>query len=281
MITQRLAKRLAGNHRHLLIRNQQHEPILREISDLRWLLDYALPFAWNEVRYQIESRRRWSVRPWSVTCGPHTFTISGLHADSLMVQSFTRYGCYEPALVQKMLETVSPDDVFWDIGAGIGYYALFLSQILISPDRILCLEVDKTQVRQFRRNFSRYPVKPLLLTIPVSNRDGAGTITLDGLLQRAAAPTVIKIDIEGAEVNAIEGASKVIRAHRPKLFIEVHPRHIVRYAEDGIETLFGTLGQSYEDPVRAESLGAAKGAGGLGLAPSDNCGAYRRVPRDY
>ena len=39
-------------------------------------------------------------------------------------------------------------------------------------------------------------------------------------------PDVIKIDVEGAEISVLEGAIKVLEAHKPLIFSSVHPKHI-------------------------------------------------------
>ena len=37
------------------------------------------------------------------------------------------------------------------------------------------------------------------------------------------APSFIKIDIEGAEAGCLQGAQKLLRRHKPRIFVEVHP----------------------------------------------------------
>jgi FkbM family methyltransferase len=46
--------------------------------------------------------------------------------------------------------------------------------------------------------------------------------------QKLAPPRVMKIDIEGAELLALRGASRVLREHRPSLAIEIHSADIGR-----------------------------------------------------
>ncbi|MBP2160960.1 MULTISPECIES: FkbM family methyltransferase [Asticcacaulis] len=55
------------------------------------------------------------------------------------------------------------------------------------------------------------------------------------------APTVIKLDVEGAEVNALAGAAATIRRHKPKLAICAYHKH------DDLVTLFEAIGAIRDD----------------------------------
>jgi FkbM family methyltransferase len=46
------------------------------------------------------------------------------------------------------------------------------------------------------------------------------TITLDSLLDRFQAPSFIKIDVEGAEADVLEGCKRVISKSRPYIYFE-------------------------------------------------------------
>ena len=47
------------------------------------------------------------------------------------------------------------------------------------------------------------------------------TLTLDTLLDSFAAPTFLKIDVEGAEAMVLRGAAKLLSTVRPTIYIEV------------------------------------------------------------
>lgn len=46
------------------------------------------------------------------------------------------------------------------------------------------------------------------------------TVTLDSLLEKLEPPTLIKIDVEGAEVGVLEGAEHILNAVRPVIYLE-------------------------------------------------------------
>lgn len=59
-----------------------------------------------------------------------------------------------------------------------------------------------------------------LLTVPIRKLD---SLVFDDVLP---APQIIKIDVEGAEVHVLKGATKVLSIHRPRLFIEAHSQSL-------------------------------------------------------
>jgi FkbM family methyltransferase len=60
------------------------------------------------------------------------------------------------------------------------------------------------------------------ITVPV--------VRLDDRLADAGPISLIKIDCEGYEWNVLSGCRDIIRAHRPLLFVELHPKLIGKYA---------------------------------------------------
>jgi hypothetical protein len=65
--------------------------------------------------------------------------------------------------------------------------------------------------------------------------------TLDELAEQYGLPDLIKMDIEGAELDALQGASNVL-LHGPSLFIEVHSPDLV----DRVAGLLDAAGYSVE-----------------------------------
>ena len=51
------------------------------------------------------------------------------------------------------------------------------------------------------------------------------TITLDWVAESQPAPSMIKIDVDGAEYRVLLGAQDVLRRHHPRLLVEVYERN--------------------------------------------------------
>jgi len=61
------------------------------------------------------------------------------------------------------------------------------------------------------------------------------TVTLDWLLEKFPAPTIVKIDVEGAEQRVLLGAHKLLTTIRPRFLCEVQAEN-----RRGIAEIFAT-----------------------------------------
>jgi FkbM family methyltransferase len=154
-------------------------------------------------------------------------------------------------------EFVSAGAVVWDIGANVGVFS-FASAARAGPSgRVYAVEADLWLATLLRRssalpNHGRSAVE--VLPVAISDKvdlarfaiaargrcanfleDTGGstesggvresgwvpTVTLDWLLERIPAPSVVKIDVEGAEYRALKGAKRLLAQVRPIVICEV------------------------------------------------------------
>jgi FkbM family methyltransferase len=158
-------------------------------------------------------------------------------------------------LVQVVDRYVKQGDVVWDIGSNLGILSFCSSLRSGKGGRVYSLEADTRYADIQSRTLKQFPegaasvdvlcaavadgIGLLELLIPkkgharnhltsvAGNRAGDAenykpvvTITLDWLLERWKTPDFIKIDVEGAEVLAINGAERLFREARPIGYIE-------------------------------------------------------------
>lgn len=148
----------------------------------------------------------------------------------------------DPFLLAMARELVRPGMVVWDIGANVGLFAFAAAAL---GAQVLAVEGDTWLASLLHRSvlLNRLPVTVLPAAVSettgigrmqMSDRgracnwlSGAGTsgqavitVTLDWLLEHFPAPQVIKIDIEGKEYAALQGARKVVDL-KPKILCEV------------------------------------------------------------
>jgi len=137
------------------------------------------------------------------------------------------FGLYEVELTPYVRRYVRPRDVCYDVGAAGGYYAFAFAR-LAAPGEVHCFESERPAADELtalaaRNSHLGSRIVVHHARVGASNAE-TGVISLDTVLydQRCPPPNVIKIDAEGAELDILRGAARLLREHRPKLLIEVH-----------------------------------------------------------
>ena len=137
------------------------------------------------------------------------------------------FGLYEGEIASWVRRFIHPGDVCYDIGAADGYYALAFAR-LARPGRVLCFEPARDLAAQLQETIDRnqhlgstIEVAPLRLGV---DRDGMEATTIDVLVYEEGwpPPDVIKMDVDGGEVQVLTGATRVLHEHHPRLIVEVH-----------------------------------------------------------
>lgn len=198
--------------------------------------------------------------------GRETVTSGGLIFDldrsDFVQRQIYLTGEYEPHLCAKIREYLKPGDVFYDIGANIGYLSLYAWKL---GAKVFAFEPNPDVRAQTRRNIDLNGANVELFSCGLSDRaatlplylDQAGNsgasslaprhgksvdiplVTLDSL--DLPPPRLIKIDIEGAEVRAFRGARRVLEGH-PAILCEVSEwslRQLGNSADELFEILDG------------------------------------------
>jgi FkbM family methyltransferase len=157
----------------------------------------------------------------------------------------------EPAVVEALAKYGRQGSVAIDAGANIGLETLLLSSVVGATGMVLSVEPDPLNASKLRTNCNLNEARNVeVIEEAVSNRTGTiafaasgdltshvphatiggshdlrPCVTLDELVRRFAAPTdvsVIKIDVEGHELEVLEGARDLLTSGRPVIIIEVH-----------------------------------------------------------
>jgi FkbM family methyltransferase len=162
----------------------------------------------------------------------------------------------DPHLLKFAMDYVNPGNTVWDIGSNIGLFAFAAAARSGQHGKVLCVEADVWLVKLLRetamlQEMSSAEVEVLsaaaarnveLRTFNVAKRtrsanylEGYGTteakgsrskqlvltVSLDWLAEQYPLPQVVKIDVEGAEVEVLEGAREMLAKARPVVACEV------------------------------------------------------------
>lgn len=116
-----------------------------------------------------------------------------------------------------------------DVGAAEGYYSLYF--LLKTPAKnVLAFEPMDHSLSKLRRNLEHNGLANSprfeLSTKFVGPRNVQGMVTLDSLVSRVHSPCLIKLDVEGAELEVLSGATSFIRDRDVRWIIEVHSKEL-------------------------------------------------------
>jgi len=155
-----------------------------------------------------------------------------------------------------MSERLRPGDLAVDVGCFKGAYTYWMRRAVGPMGSVVAFEPQPEQVAYIRQMVTRMNWPNVRVESKgVSNVDGEMTLlrpasgheatfvarkaeeqpcerivvpvtTLDAYLaDSGASPRFIKIDVEGHELDVLEGAREIISAHRPVLLVECETRH--------------------------------------------------------
>jgi FkbM family methyltransferase len=176
-------------------------------------------------------------------------------------------GAFKPDLQQFMEANLEQGSVFYDVGANVGFFSLLAARLAGPEGRVISFEpidenVSKLSENVRRNQFGNVRIFPIALgagngerTFQLSESPTWGKFKgvaqevpnkyvrdisvrvrrLDSLVsvERLPPPDFIKIDVEGAELEVIDGARETLLRHSPILMIELHGTN---------EALVSTLG---------------------------------------
>lgn len=136
----------------------------------------------------------------------------------------------EPEVEDRFMSTVRRGHSVWDVGANIGWFALLAAR---HTQRVLAIEPSESNHRHIRDNMRRNGLAVTIIDAAVAEAPGYARfdssdsrtghldqhgdrlvrlVTLDALAEEHGQPDLIKLDVEGAEVAALRGATRVLSA---------------------------------------------------------------------
>lgn len=158
------------------------------------------------------------------------------------------YECDKQTLIARSVEQGT---VFFDIGAHVGFYTLLASILVGDAGKVFAFEPLPRNLEYLKKHLDVNGIQNVtIFDAAVSNRSGKAqfaeapnssmgslvdegmltvdVVSLDELLasERVPHPHYMKIDVEGAEMSVLEGASTLLAEACPTIFLATHGRKV-------------------------------------------------------
>jgi hypothetical protein len=138
-------------------------------------------------------------------------------------QTRTYLGMYEVELNRYLHRVLEPGCTAFDVGAQHGYDSLVIAGL--TGARVAAFDCDPACIRIMERNFQLNPaLAGLVEPVAVAVGDGPDQTGLDDYAysEYGFVPDFIKIDVDGAELGALQSASRLLTERHPALIVETH-----------------------------------------------------------
>jgi len=176
-------------------------------------------------------------------------------------------GTYEPEFAQRLAVCVRPGSVCYDIGSWHGFFAGVMAAngaaevhvfeplpenaaritalITLNPSKRFTLHqkaVGETDsqldlIVMPKTSMAKLETSSFQPTVSAQQRIKVEVCCIDSLVDAGsiAPPSLIKIDVEGAEAQVLKGACQTIDRYRPEIFAEIHSAALREEVSDILE----------------------------------------------
>ena len=214
------------------------------------------------------------------------FKLWTSRSDLLIGEPIRRNRMYEPHVTAVMMERIQAGDVVLDIGANIGYFSMLAASLgaqvyAVEP---LAQNVRLLAASRIANGYTGMQIVPAAascdigcLAIAASHSNGIVSRQTDGVDIALASDFVagipidriitdqpvalIKIDVEGHEYLALQGAAATIRRTRPVIVSEFSPQ--------GLKANSGVSGEQYLKLLRGWNYGIGLVGGASDLSDAE------------
>jgi FkbM family methyltransferase len=183
-----------------------------------------------------------------------SFGVLRAYESDVITKNIQNFGAHNRPELAFLCNMIEPGDRVFDLGAHIGTFTIPMAQRVGATGLVVAVEAVAESFALLAENISANGladrIRPIQAVIAqgsfnyapqfvdinsgathfVRTEDTAGAVSLsiDGIAAMTVTPDLIKIDIEGLELDALQ-SSKTIRAHRPVIYAEVSLNHLARY----------------------------------------------------
>ena len=220
----------------------RHAPGLRDL-DLLWRI-VRCPYQWLLTWLGREHGIAITIADTSMRLHPRFARVSWEGVETVSYRTFAH--------------TVREGDVVYDVGAHIGTYSVIAGRQVGSAGRVVAYEPNLDAREQLLQHIEwnevgeRIRIREVccgaevgeaeFYWLPAESEGSSGLIPVEGFAQRRVqmttidaevatlhlTPTLIKIDVEGAEWEVLKGAQATLRTAKPRLLLSLHPAALAK-----------------------------------------------------
>ena len=182
---------------------------------------------------------------------------------------------FEAGPIDRLQEFVPSGSVVIDVGANVGFFSLRFAQWVGGDGEVISIEPEdhnyETLIRTLKREGLFGNVRALKAVAAATagtmfleinqlhpadhklSRDGTGVpveaVRLDDLVQDKGArrPSLVKIDVQGAEMLVLQGAAEILKLSAPALFVELQEEGLKKF-ETSVAAILDHLSQCGYEP---------------------------------
>jgi FkbM family methyltransferase len=206
---------------------------------------------------------------------------------------------FEAGPIDRLREFVPTGSLVIDVGANVGFFSLRFAKWVGEAGKVISIEPEDRNYDSLISALKRegllnrvdtlkavaaaeagtvlLEINPLHPADHKLSRDGSGlavaAVTLDDVVQEKnrLSPALVKIDVQGAEMLVIKGASYILKIAGPSLFIELHEEGLRKFGTS-VSAILDHLSEFGYEPYWLMRTGAHRKA-----SPAD---IHARVARN-
>ncbi len=162
-------------------------------------------------------------------------------------------GTYEVPIQKIFAQHLKTGDVFYDIGANVGFFSIIAAKLVGEGGKVYAFEPGSENAKSIRHNGELNNFNQIeVIEKAVSNTSGTGEfllakysgghalatadappdlagkvtvnlVSIDDLIasEQIEPPNFVKIDVEGAELDVLKGMTQTIKTYQPSVIYEV------------------------------------------------------------
>ena len=175
------------------------------------------------------------------------FDLAVPKRNQLWVNRLQQPNGHEPAICEWFEKYLNEDDIYVDVGSAFGFFPALISQ-MHPKVKIHAFEAGWQQFHFLTKNAKSCEngTKWTIQNKYIGNQNNQNTVRLDDYCQaHGFVPSIIQIDVDGAENEVLSGAKEIISKGKTEFLLELHPLILGEF-NTSVEEVLANFKDNYE-----------------------------------